>query len=174
MKKNRITTPCAGCGKPFERPMSRAAYQHCSRACRTNVDRKIDKFGPDGCWVWLAGDDGQKGYGRVKVNGVQVAAHRYVYELHKGKIPKGLEIDHLCRNVKCVNPEHLEPVTRRENVLRAPTVIAARTATHCKRGHEWTAENTYYLRTGTRTCRKCGCIAQKSYRERKMLNDLHR
>ncbi len=59
-----------------------------------------------------------RGYGKVVVDGKAIGAHRAVYEAHKGKIPDGLVIDHLCCNRSCVNPDHLEPVTQRVNVLR--------------------------------------------------------
>lgn len=63
------------------------------------------------------------GYGEFftqRVNGKvkMVHAHRFSYEVVKGKIPDGLVIDHLCRNSKCVNPDHLEPVTQKENIIR--------------------------------------------------------
>lgn len=67
-----------------------------------------------------------------------------------------LELDHLCRNRRCCRPDHLEPVTHKENVLRgmAPSAINAR-KTHCKRGHEFTAENIYPSPDGVRRCREC-------------------
>lgn len=88
---------------------------------RDNVQRRfwerVDKK-RSGCWVWtghVAGGD----YGQIKVNGVSVMVHRYAYELLVGPIPDGLQIDHLCRNRRCVNPKHLEPVVARTNVLRS-------------------------------------------------------
>lgn len=71
-----------------------------------------------GCWEWQRGI-GPDGYGHAKRNGVQGGAHRYYYEQAKGPIPDGLEIDHLCRNRACVNPDHLEAVTRSVNASRA-------------------------------------------------------
>lgn len=69
------------------------------------------------CWNWIACKD-IDGYGRFHVGPKLVGAHRYSYELHKATIPKDLVIDHLCRNHACVNPDHLEPVTDRENRRR--------------------------------------------------------
>jgi hypothetical protein len=69
------------------------------------------------CWVWNGTIDGG-GYGRLRLNGVKWLAHRYTYEKHVGPIPTGLQIDHLCRNRACVNPNHLEPVTAQTNLRR--------------------------------------------------------
>lgn len=75
---------------------------------------------PSGCWIWVAAVDG-KGYGLVRQPGYKSMrpAHRVAYELAHGEIPAGLHIDHLCRQKKCVNPQHLDAVTNRTNVLRA-------------------------------------------------------
>lgn len=69
------------------------------------------------CWIWSNGSD--ENYGKVSVDGRDRPAHRVMYEEQVGPIPSGLEIDHLCRVRRCVNPEHLEPVTAKENVRRA-------------------------------------------------------
>lgn len=76
---------------------------------------KIDK---NGCWIWQ-GSETRTGYGGIKWNGKSTVAHRVIYTLIKGEIPKGLFLDHLCNVKKCVNPDHLEPVTHRENIQRA-------------------------------------------------------
>ena len=76
----------------------------------------IDPF--TGCWVWC-GAKASGGYGQVKVRGVKHSAHRAFYEAINGPIPDGLEPDHLCNNRPCVNPKHMEPVTRSENLHRA-------------------------------------------------------
>jgi hypothetical protein len=83
-------------------------------------------------------------------------AHRFAWELLRGAIPDGLTLDHLCRNRRCVNPDHLEPVTAVENTMRgqAPHAINAR-KTHCLRGHAFDEENTYVRSDGARICRAC-------------------
>lgn len=84
---------------------------------------KVDKC-RDGCWVWTAKGT-PAGYGQFRVDGVDVYAHRFSYELHVGPIPDGLQIDHLCRVTSCVNPAHLEPVTGAENLRRGREARAA-------------------------------------------------
>lgn len=105
-----------------------------------------------------------QGYGQITLSSQldgkrrKVRVHRYVWELVNGPVPGGLPLDHLCRQPACCNPEHLEPVTDRENTMRGlgPDAQRARFAamTHCKRGHEFTAENTRIYKGG-RVCREC-------------------
>lgn len=80
--------------------------------------RRYAVRGDDGCWIWL-GKPTAGGYGRANRGGRYVAAHRAVYEAHRGRIPDGLELDHLCAVRMCVNPKHLEVVTHAENLRRA-------------------------------------------------------
>lgn len=83
-----------------------------------NFWRKVDVGHPLGCWVWTAAV-GSHGYGVFNPEpGTTALAHRHAYTLLVGPIPDGLDLDHLCRNRVCVNPDHVEPVTRRENVQR--------------------------------------------------------
>ena len=123
-----------------------------------------------GCW-WWAGAVSPDGYGKFKRNGKLERAHRGVYEELVGPIKEGLVLDHLCKNLLCVNPDHLEPVTHRENLLRSPATQASLNLakTHCKRGHEFTPENTY-VPPGTtlRKCKQCRSIAtKKSYTKKR-------
>jgi hypothetical protein len=96
---------------------------------------KVDRRTRNECWEWKTGKKGD-GYGQFYVHSIPVAAHRYSYELHYGVIPAGLEIDHLCRNRSCVNPYHLEAVTKRVNILRGVgrAALNARRKT-CTAGH---------------------------------------
>lgn len=113
-----------------------------------------------GCWEWT-GCLSSTGYGSFGpgINGKKgktASAHRWSYEHHKGSIPPGLELDHLCRNRKCVNPEHLEAVTRKTNTLRGES-MAGRHAkqTACIHGHPFNEANTYRPPRGGRMCRTC-------------------
>ncbi len=76
----------------------------------------------DECWLWTGSKNDGYGKFRPVANQRPVLAHRYAYELLVGPIPRDLTLDHLCRVHSCVNPEHLEPVTRRENILRGKAV----------------------------------------------------
>lgn len=111
-----------------------------------------------GCWLWTA-QTSLGGYGQIRIKGIQIFAHRVAYELHRGKIPKGLQIDHLCRVRCCVNPWHMEPVTSKENTIRglSPQLTSerAKAITHCPRGHKYNNENTYIEKNGGRKCRAC-------------------
>ena len=105
----------------------------------------------DGCWLF-SGPTTHNGYGRVNIGGHR-RAHRYAWSELRGAIPDGLHLDHLCRNRLCVNPDHLEVVTQAVNNARAQG-FSDGIQTHCKRGHEFTEENTH-LRRGRRNCRAC-------------------
>ena len=116
---------------------------------------KVDVAGWYSCWEWT-GAVTSRGYGEIHDDGHMRQAHRVVYELLVGPILDGLDLDHLCRNRRCVNPDHLQPVTHRENMRRGTGFIAHRMKqTHCLRGHEFTPENTWTSRRGQRACRAC-------------------
>ena len=114
------------------------------------------RLAANGCWDWTACID-VHGYGQFNIGaGCRIGAHRWSYIDAYGRVPNGLELDHLCRNTKCVNPTHLEAVSHRVNMLRGVTFIAQRAVqTHCMRGHQFTPENTHRDRNNTRKCRTC-------------------
>lgn len=107
------------------------------------------------CWLWTGT---ARRYGSFWLGGKNAGAHRVAYELMRADIPAGLQIDHLCRNTKCVNPWHLEPVTPQVNTQRStvPAVTTARNAaiTHCPQDHPYDEDNTYNYGPG-RVCRTC-------------------
>lgn len=130
---------------------------------RISVDKKT------GCWIWTASKiTTRRPYGRFHINSRPVLAHRWGYEYFKGPIPEGLEIDHLCNQASCVNPEHLKAVTGRENNRRSnsPSALNAK-KTHCKYGHEFTAENTYFRNRGSYMGRECRECIRRISRQRK-------
>jgi hypothetical protein len=109
------------------------------------------------CWLWR-GSKSNLGYGHIQIGGAAgrlVSVHRLAYEWLVGPIPEGLELDHLCRIRNCVNPAHLEPVTRGENIRRSSLQEAAKAATRCVAGHPFDEVNTLIRPNGTRRCREC-------------------
>lgn len=125
----------------------------------TLIERFQKKVSPEpmsGCHLWTGAVDGG-GYGRIYVNGFYRGAHQLGYELAKGPIPKGMELDHLCRIRCCVNPHHLEPVTTRENTSRSSITLASlnRAKTHCPAGHLYDSANTFPQTRGGRGCKAC-------------------
>ena len=131
-KANRGKSCCVdGCSNPaHSREMCKGHYQRWYKHGDAIADRpfriqgdtaarfwsKVDKT--ETCWLW-AGALNNSGYGTIKIDGVTIGAHRHAYELAGGVIPDGLDLDHLCSVRRCVNPDHLEPVTRSENIRRA-------------------------------------------------------
>jgi hypothetical protein len=129
----------------------------------------VDKT--ENCWNWT-GWTYQHGYGgfyfgggaAAKVNGY---AHRFSYELHVGPIPEGLEIDHLCRNKRCVRWDHLEAVSHAENQRRTAGIKHGpyNVGDRCRRGHD-RAQHSAVNRQGFRYCRECSRLAQQRHRAR--------
>ncbi len=127
---------------------------------------KVAPAGPTGCWQWTAAR-GRDGYGRFRLGHRMVLAHRFAFEAIRGPIPDGLELDHLCRDRGCVNPEHLEPVTGKVNTLRGVAFSAENARkTHCARGHELGGEN---VRPGgsSRRCLTCDRDKSREYQQRR-------
>lgn len=121
---------------------SKALLNHAARFWR------LVEFSSE-CWRWT-GHRSSGGYGQFHLERVIVPAHRVSYEMEKGPVPDGLQLDHLCRVRECVRPLHLEPVTPGENIRRA---YAA--ATHCRNGHPKTPETTVFKSDGSPRCAIC-------------------
>ena len=131
------------------------------------ISEKLKIGDQDECWPW----NGclTSGYGAIRINGKQHLVHRIMYETHKGKIPKGKEIDHLCRNRRCANPNHLEAVTHQENCKRGMNGKCRKPRPFCKYGHPLSGDNLKF-RGKNRTykiCVICDNLKSKRYRARK-------
>jgi hypothetical protein len=112
------------------------------------------------CWLYEGWLDGH-GYGYTRYEGKSRRAHKLAYEELVGPVPDGLVLDHLCRVRNCVNPDHVQPVTHRINLMRGFTPARANTEkTHCVNGHEFTPENTNFDGI-QRYCRACSRDKQK-------------
>ena len=133
------------------------------------IEKFFNSFLPEpnsGCWLWMERVD-VSGYGIV-FNGrglspVNFKAHRFAYELLRGPIPAGLQLDHLCRVRCCVNPAHLEPVTLQENLRRGTVLI-----THCPAGHAYDSDNVYWMKNGARACVQCRRDRSREYQRRRL------
>lgn len=171
-------TPCPSCKevRVLKRPSPHTVCRRCAvakataKAAETNRSDPIDRLrakyrvASSGCWVWTSSRR-SNGYGQIYFRGRMTEAHRVAYILHRGEVPEGAQLDHLCRVRECCNPWHLEAVSARTNTRRGigPSAINHR-KTHCPRGHEYSTENTYVetVRGGRRIKRHCrACRAQQ-------------
>ena len=133
----------------------------------TNLNaRLLEKSIPEpnsGCWLWI-GHLSKNGYGKLRVKNNSrwqtQYAHRISYQTFVCEIPNGLDLDHICRVRSCINPAHLEPVSRSTNLARSPLMNRQKIKTSCPKGHIYSGVN---LR-GQRICHECQRIAQQRYR----------
>lgn len=174
--KEKVVIPCCvdGCTKPsFTRGYCKTHYQRLIRNGTVELRRpsaeerflaNIDATGPahptlgTPCWIWQACTNGD-GYGMFMGGGRrQEGAHRFSYKHFRGEIPKHLEVDHICNTPLCVNPNHLQLLTHKQNVMRgsSPSAKYAR-RTHCSQGHSLdpASGNCRIEKDGRRRCIAC-------------------
>lgn len=128
------------------------------REALARIKRRVHISIETGCWVWPGVRNPRGcGYGQMKYRGRSRKVHQIVYLLTFGPVPPGMHLDHfVCDNPPCCNPDHLRPVTPRENVLRGNSIQSMNAAKrHCSNGHEMTFENTMLRPKGGRRCRAC-------------------
>lgn len=131
----------------------------------TRFFSKVKKI-PGGCWIWMGGKYGN-GYGRFSIKHKYTPSHRWSYEYIYGPISSSLDVHHKCRNIVCVNPSHLEAVTRRVNLLLGNTITARNAQViQCPQGHFYDSENTYIYR-GLRYCRICRNVHRENNKNKR-------
>lgn len=110
----------------------------------------------NGCWEWTAALSQGYGVFRLTDTRTNILAHRWAWMFFRGPVPDGLDLDHLCRNRACVNPDHLEPVSRAVNLHRGEGLTGVNhRKTCCPKGHPYDVANTYVTKLGHRSCRAC-------------------
>ena len=130
-------------------------------------DVKVERT--QSCWIWH-GATNQKGYGRFYYEGRTIPAHHFALWQAGRTVPPSLTVDHLCRNPSCVNPEHMEVVSNRENILRGvgPTATNAR-KTECVNGHDIANAKAYFKsgRGFTRVCLEYSRLSCAAWRTKR-------
>ncbi len=154
--KELAKVTCLQCMHTLEfRALDRRATHLGFDALTSSMVRNIDASGiGQGCWLWKKALN-HHGYGRTSLDGVLWMAHRAVYFLIKGSIRRDLQIDHLCRVRRCVNPDHMEQVTMLENIARGYAGEHHRLKDECPHGHPYSGDNLYLSPRGMRECRAC-------------------
>ena len=151
--------------------MPRGVYNRTSKSDLQRFEEEYITEPNSGCWIWIGSRRSNGGYGQFWIRGPdnkRVLAHRWSYEHFREIIPKKLTIDHLCRVRCCVNPDHLEPVANKENILRGVGACAGHARqTHCYKGHSFDEKNTIRCNQGvSRRCKICRDLYMYEYRRK--------
>ncbi len=171
-QSSKLECLCANCGRQFlayPSDVKRGRGKYCSRICWADPSHyfwsKVEQGTQEQCWNWL-GAVSRYGYGVFSLQGKSIGAHCFAYELLIDGIPDGYDVHHRCNNRLCVNPDHLEALSRRDHIHRgdSPSARNAR-KTQCPLGHPYDATNTIWKRRTNgqrfRVCRICDNSAQR-------------
>lgn len=161
-----------GCGQVVVRRFVKGHNRRTDALARLMSKRRVDAGPLDTpCWIFTGALFQESGYGQFWLGGTSSSAHVAAWLLMRGPIPKGKELDHLCRVRACFNPDHLEPVTHVVNIRRSP-IIGRRTSTHCKKGHAFAKHGRRAVDKQGRErwfCRPCTNGNSREYRKRQRL-----
>jgi hypothetical protein len=148
------TGACASYSSQGERGKGMSGKKDSRGTIEFRLYSRIRIDSSNGCWNWIGAISNNR-YGSLYWDGRMQKTHRIAWILKNGKIPVGMDLDHLCRNTRCCNPSHLEVVTRSENLRRSPLMDRKSQNTHCPSGHEYGGQNLRLTKKGYRVCKTC-------------------
>lgn len=168
----RVQVPPPAPHQPVGAPTGYGEHRGPLPQILTKIRARVAIDPETGCWLWQL-STGSNGYAQMRLGSQTRRVHRLAFELWHGWEPVGLDVHHLCARRRCVNPEHLEAITHRENLLRSASTVTARNAARlrCGQGHAFDQANTYRDRRGSRRCRACNRERARRRAERERAAD---